>query len=146
MPRYDYLCPVCGVREYMHGVNETLLLCPLERYDPIGRTCNQPLTRLVPTGVGFECRRLTSEVSPRHQHWLDTEGQRRLALPDGHPEKLEPISKSSDQMHGDGGPKVPPKEPVARQEERIAGHVQEWLHGPGGGPAKVAELVDAGKI
>jgi hypothetical protein len=93
--------------------------------------------KLLPSSFGFKCPRQTSEIAPRHYHWHETEGRRRMALPSmikyiddngderekPNPEKLVPVSKSHDIMHGDGGgtPDVP-----KTTEADIAGHIEEW--------------------
>jgi putative FmdB family regulatory protein len=90
MPVYEYECPTCGDFETLHTIDEKLEICPV---------CSSPVQKLV-SRAAFKCDRLQSEANPRYDHWLNTEGARRMGLPDDHPDKLEPVAKNSDLAHG----------------------------------------------
>jgi hypothetical protein len=54
MPRYDYECPVHGVFELIHGINEPARkTCPQHRYDLANwPRCGEKIKRLISGGIG----------------------------------------------------------------------------------------------
>jgi putative FmdB family regulatory protein len=47
VPRYDYQCQKCGVREYTHSIHDVMTVCPV---------CGTPITRLIsPPALGYDC-------------------------------------------------------------------------------------------
>jgi putative FmdB family regulatory protein len=136
MPIYRYECDSCGEFEATHGMNDRLNRC-------VG--CGGlKIKKLVPTAIAFKCPRVASERAPAHAHWMATEGERRMRLPDGHPDKLVPVRKSDDLAHGVAtgiDPKI-----EAPPESRIADHIQEWKSLGSPSVEKVSEMAAAGQI
>lgn len=132
MPTYRYECKVCGEFEVDHSVDTVLNRC-------VG--CGElGIKKLIPTSFQFKCRRVQSEITPEHSHWFETEGKRRMALPDGHPDKLEPVSKSSDIRHGGTTPKVPKKGEGAKKG------LEAWVKAGKPNLQQANKLISEGKI
>jgi hypothetical protein len=96
VPRFDFGC-ICGEIRYDVFIpvnDETPVHCPL---------CFRHMTKrfdFTPQWNGSTIRH-PGERTPAHSAWFNSdETQAKLRLPDGHPEKLEMLSKSSDAAHG----------------------------------------------
>lgn len=89
MPFYDVVCKECGkAEEVFKAMDYNFAPC-----SSCGGEVRQDYSGKIPAA------KVQPEGCPRHNAWFQTEGKRRMALPDGHPDKLEPASKSSNLMH-----------------------------------------------
>jgi hypothetical protein len=118
-----------------------------EQILPMGETadcprCGSIAKKVLPSSFGFKCQRFESDLQTKHKHWFETEGQRRLRLPDSHPDKLVPVRKSDDLMHGDGSP--PPIKKTTESE--IAVHLDEWKAAGSPSTKKVKDMIVSGQI
>lgn len=96
MPRFDFDCFNCK----SHFSD---LWVPTGEEPPDCPNCGGILTKLfnfTPQWNGSTIRHY-AERCPAHSDWFSSDDtQAKLRLPDGHPDKYEMISKSSDAAHG----------------------------------------------
>ena len=125
MARFDYECPVHGVREYIHpiGFEPTACDCVVGPGQNQDSPCGKPLTKVFYffPGCEFSTIRTVSDRDPAYWEWLNSDSV-KADLKAG---KLRPIGKHEDQAHGDGSAKVP-HETTREKERRHAGYADEF--------------------
>lgn len=119
--RFDYECPVHGVREYFHESDQAPATCDVAVSVSVITDavleCGEPLKKLFNTfpGCEFSTIRTLSDRDPAYTAWLNSDEVKA----DVRAGKLRPVGKGEDIAHG-GQHKGPPPLTTAEREKRDA--------------------------